>query len=760
MNPNPDKVKGLALFPRLLIALLAVVVLLSGLLTTVFYVYNKRAVEKQTMENVLQQFETISYHFRTELRAALIKDLQLLASNPILDAYIMSSALEREVTARDVERFFFESLKYSRNYESITYVNSAGREAVKVNWSGRVRTYVDVSRKPIFTRIKAGLPGGIDVEGPFKDQNGAILFTAGIYKTDADIGQFGGVVMIDHSLMEFFGYLDRIKIFDENPLWVFMPDGTVLKQPADKRALLDPRPFLANDFQKEPALAMVDGGMLVYQDLYVNPDRPLLRLAISIPSSLLLQGMQKLLRFVLIVSALSVIIISVIAYYLAGYLSRPIVELAHAASRLATGDLSTRVKGRSTGEVQLLIDSFNRMSGDLEKTTVSRDYVDNIIRSMMDTLIVVSPDRTITQVNDALSLLLEYDADELVGRPIDVVVEKDPDESMPVVDEVLTRGFIGNSERVYRTRSGKRVPVLFSASLMRDALHDITRIVCVAQDITDRKRNEEKLKVYSEELQKINEELKSFAYIVSHDLRAPLVNIKGFSEELIHGIREIGPILEQYLDGFPEGERRKFSDVLKKDIPEALSFISSSVNRMDSLINAILKLSRAGRRSLNLEPLRVQELVQNIVSSLAHQIESRRIRVAAHALPDVVADKMAMEQIFGNLLDNAIKYLDPGRPGVIEVTAEQSDGDVVFHVRDNGRGMAAEDIPKAFEIFRRVGRQDVPGEGMGLAYVKTLVRLQGGRIWCESEPGKGTTFSFTLPRTEKASGASLIIQGG
>ncbi len=753
---NLDKVKGLALFPRLLIALLAVVVLVSGLLTTVFYVYNKRAVEKQTMENVLQQFETISYHFRTELRAALIKDLELLSSNPILDTYIMSADFEREVTARGVEQFFFESLKYSRSYESITYVNAAGREAVKVNWSGRVRKYADLSRKPIFTRIKAGQPGGIDVEGPFRDQTGAILFTAGIYKTDADIGQFGGAVLIDHSLMEFFGYLDRIKIFDENPLWAFMPDGTVLKQPADKRALLDPRRFLAKGFQKEPALAMVEGGMLVYQDLYVNPDRPLLRLAISIPSSLLLQDMQKLLRFFLIVSVLSLIVISAIAYSLAGYLSRPIVELAHAASRLATGDLSTRVHVRATGEVRLLIDSFNRMSGDLEKTTVSRDYVDNIIRSMIDTLIVVSPAREITQVNDAVCLLLEYDADELVGQPIGRVIEKDPGEGMSFIDEVLTRGFIGNSERVYRTKSGKKIPMLFSASLMHDTRLDVTRIVCVAQNITDRKRDEEKLKVYSEELQKINEELKSFAYIVSHDLRAPLVNIKGFSEELIHGIREIGPILEKYLDGFPEGERRKFSEVLKKDIPEALSFISSSVNRMDSLINAILKLSRAGRRTLNPEPLRVQEMVQNIVSSLAHQIGSRKITVAAHALPDVVADKMAMEQIFGNLLDNAIKYLDPGRPGAIEVTAEQGDDGVVFHVRDNGRGMAAEDIPKTFEIFRRVGRQDVPGEGMGLAYVKTLVRLQGGRIWCESEPGKGTIFSFTLPRLEKTAGASLI----
>jgi signal transduction histidine kinase len=109
-----------------------------------------------------------------------------------------------------------------------------------------------------------------------------------------------------------------------------------------------------------------------------------------------------------------------------------------------------------------------------------------------------------------------------------------------------------------------------------------------------------------------------------------------------------------------------------------------------------------------------------------------------------------VELIIGNLLDNAIHYMDPGRPGEIAITAELSDGQTIFHIRDNGRGMATEDIPRAFESFRRVGKQDVPGEGMGLAYVKTSVRMLGGRVWCESVPGQGTMFSVSLPvrRTE------------
>ncbi len=747
---NQEKLKGLSLFLRLFLALLAVVVLISGMLTTVFYAYSKDTVEKQTGERIQQQFAAVNYHFQTELRAMLIKDLHLLASNPLLDDFIMSSELEREVTARGVERFFFESLRYSKNYECIIFVNSFGKETVKVNRSGRVRTYRSMAGSRVFSRLQAGRSGDIDVEGPFKNQRGELLFTAGIYKTDADIGQFGGVVLINHRLTDFFGYLDGITISHENPVWVFTPEGAVLKQPSEKGEFLDPRPFLTKEFQKEPLFSTVDGGLLVYQDLYVNPDRPLLRLAVSIPSSLLLRDLRSLLRFFLLVAVAGLVIISIIAYYLAGYLSRPIRELAVTASRLAQGELTTKVRSRASGEVQLLIDSFNRMAHDFERTTVSRDYVDNIVSSMMDTLVVVSPEGAITRLNEAACFLLGYREEEVVGFPFRLILGEEPGSAATGVEEVLARGSISNQERWYRGSDGRRIPMLFSASVMRGSDGNVQGVVCVAQDITERKKAEEKLQKYSEELREINEELKNFTYIVSHDLRAPLVNIKGFSDELIHSIRELGPILEKYLDGFPSEEREKFSDVLKKDIPEALGFIGSSVSRMDNLINAILKLSRAGRRELSPEPVSIQELVGTIVDSLSHQAGKKNARVALQeGLPEVIADRTALGQIFGNLLDNAVKYLEPGRAGLIEVFAERGEDEVVFHVRDNGRGMARDDIPRAFELFRRVGQQNVPGEGMGLSYVKTLVRLLGGRIWCESEPGKGTTFSFTLPLTGK-----------
>ena len=431
----------------------------------------------------------------------------------------------------------------------------------------------------------------------------------------------------------------------------------------------------------------------------------------------------------------------------------PIVELGQAADRIANGDLSTQVKIDATGEIRMLVDNFNQMTANLVKTTVSKNYLDEIISSMSDALIVVSPDRKITRVNTATTALLGYDETELVGRPLDAVIPVETGLESDTLSLVLEHGYssVNLIEKSCLTRQGNKIPILFSASVMRGTNGEVQGVVCVAQDITDRKKAEEELKKSSREIREMYDELRSFSYITSHDLRAPLVNIKGFTQELLHGFSEIGPVFVKNLEHVEEEQRQKFSEIIEKDIPEALKFIDSSASRMDMLINAILKLSRVDRRKIVPELIKTEDMVRRILDTLAHPIASRGISVAVGKLPDLVTDRTAVEQIIGNLLDNAIKYLDPVRPGEIAITAELGDGQTIFHIRDNGRGMAAEDIPRAFESFRRVGKQDIAGEGMGLAYVKTSVRALGGRIWCVSAPGKGTMFSFSLPlRAERS----------
>jgi PAS domain S-box-containing protein len=277
------------------------------------------------------------------------------------------------------------------------------------------------------------------------------------------------------------------------------------------------------------------------------------------------------------------------------------------------------------------------------------------------------------------------------------------------------------------------------------------RVITIMRDITERKRAEEQLQRYAADLEqasadvvRASEEIKQFAYIVSHDLRAPLVNLKGFATELRDGLEIMGPAVNAGLPHLDETQRQAASLALHEDVPEALEFIDASVERMDRFINAVLKLSRLGRRELRLKPVDVDALVQATLDSLAHQLEEHQVTVTMGPLPQVVADQTSMEQIVGNILGNAVKYLDPDRPGELKISAERNRDETLFHIRDNGRGIAEGDMDKVFAPFRRAGKQDVPGEGMGLPYVQTLVRRHGGRIWCESELGVGTTFTFTI----------------
>ncbi len=305
--------------------------------------------------------------------------------------------------------------------------------------------------------------------------------------------------------------------------------------------------------------------------------------------------------------------------------------------------------------------------------------------------------------------------------------------------EILGAGPQGPDTACYETHLG---PVLYE--------DQVTAVTLVSTDITERKRAEEQRRRYAVELERANQELKDFTYIVSHDLRAPLINLRGFAGELRRAlgvVRDVMKIASPYLG---EEQRQALTTALQEYVPEALEFIDASATRMDQLIRALLKLSRVGRRDLNLTPIDMDALVEDSLQTLAHQIEEGQVQVTVAPLPQVVADRTSMEQIMGNLLSNAINYLDRDRPGEIEVSGERNQEETTFRVRDNGRGISEDDMDKVFAPFRRAGRQDRPGEGMALAYVQALVRRHGGRIWCESELAAGTTFTFTIPnRLEK-----------
>ncbi len=274
-----------------------------------------------------------------------------------------------------------------------------------------------------------------------------------------------------------------------------------------------------------------------------------------------------------------------------------------------------------------------------------------------------------------------------------------------------------------------------------ETLREARRLASQAYDALEHsnERLDETVRARTADLTAANEEIQRFAYIVSHDLRAPLVNVMGFTGEL----EQAAVTLSAYAAA--AGAPADVQEAASADIPEALHFIKSSTVKMDRLISAILQLSREGRRVLAAERLDMAAVFANMADSMAHQASSRGAEVVVGAVPDLVGDRLAVEQVFGNVIDNALKYLQPGRPGLIRIEGRQEAGVARFDISDNGRGIAPRDFERVFELFRRAGDQAVPGEGIGLAHVRALLRRLGGTIDCQSTLGVGTTFTIRLP---------------
>lgn len=256
---------------------------------------------------------------------------------------------------------------------------------------------------------------------------------------------------------------------------------------------------------------------------------------------------------------------------------------------------------------------------------------------------------------------------------------------------------------------------------------------------------EQRVQARTAELRQANDEMKGLVYIVSHDLRAPLINLKGFAGELRQCVKDAKPALDAARPHLSPEHIQQLQYNFEEDIPEALDFIDTSVERMDGFIEALLRLSRAGHRELMPEEVDVEDLVGRILQSFAYQIEQSGAQVEVGQLYRITADPMALEQVLSNLITNALNYsVSEGQPQ-INLSSERRDQETLYRVRDNGPGIASEHLDQVFLPFRRVGKDKTsPGEGMGLAYAKALVRRHGGRIWCESQPGEGTTFLFTI----------------
>ncbi len=350
-------------------------------------------------------------------------------------------------------------------------------------------------------------------------------------------------------------------------------------------------------------------------------------------------------------------------------------------------------------------------------------HLANLVRSSNDAILGKTLDGTITSWNRAAERLYGYTAKEVLGKPVSILVPPDHDDDVPEILRRIRRGEpVESYQTVRQSKDGRRIDVSLTISPIHDAEGRLTGASAIARDVT-MVRHLRELRRARTQLEAANRELEAFSYSVSHDLRAPLRAIDGFSQALV----------EDYGEGL---------DATAKDF---LRRVRAAAQRMGELIDDLLALSRITRASIQRKPVALGGLAREILEQLRASEPARCVETVVASPLDVVGDRGLLRVALSNLLGNAWKFTRDREPARIELGAQERDGERVFYVRDNGAGF---DMAYADQLFRPFSRlhaaHEFSGTGIGLATVQRALARLGGRVWAESAVGEGATFYFTV----------------
>ncbi|MFZ2267474.1 MAG: PAS domain S-box protein [Azonexus sp.] len=361
-------------------------------------------------------------------------------------------------------------------------------------------------------------------------------------------------------------------------------------------------------------------------------------------------------------------------------------------------------------------------------------YTRSLLESNIDALMATDPRGIITDVNKQAEALTGCTRDELIGAPFKSCFT-DPERAEAGIKRVLDEKRVTNYELTVRARDGKQTVVSYNATTFYDRDRKLQGVFSAARDITERKQNENALlalkndlenrvHLRTTELEVANKELEAFAYSVSHDLRAPLRAIDGFSRKVVVAY---GDLLDD------EGRRQ-------------LQVVRDNAQKMGNLIDDLLAFSRMGRREMAGQPLDMDAMVKGVVDELRAAEPQRAIEFAFSPLPRAWGDAAMLRQVWVNLLANAVKFSRQRPMAHIEIGGGVEGNEVHYWVKDDGAGFDMRYADKLFGVFQRLHRQDeFEGTGVGLAIAQRILARHGGRVWGEGKPDAGAIFHMAFP---------------
>lgn len=313
-------------------------------------------------------------------------------------------------------------------------------------------------------------------------------------------------------------------------------------------------------------------------------------------------------------------------------------------------------------------------------------------------------------------------------------------------DQVFLKGCCGEDDNIciYPPITAPDMEKEMSAG--KPSYEELEKRLAEACEINKALREGDLRERLNKELEQKNRELEQIVYVTSHDLRSPLINIQGFGKELDYSVKNLLSVLES--SDVPPHIKKKADRIASEDISVALKFIFTSIYKMDALLTGLLKLSRTGRVELNMEKIDMNRLISYVIKVLKIKIRKAGVDIKVSGLPDCKADITQTDALFSNLVENAIKFLDPGRPGFIYISGYTENGHSIYCVEDNGIGIAARHQKKIFEPFYKLRPETFIGDGLGLAIARRIVERHHGKMWLESEKGKGSRFYVRLQHIE------------